>query len=219
MRARTIFCLVALLTGSQLTGNGLLSAFTESTASTTASIAVTGADGGETDPQQDDELVDPALRASAKRVEALTNGLKGAWRLVRFHPAAPAADPAQASGLLLVGDNILTIQLQTVPQQTTSRLPEPVVQVGAHYWRIGPLETLELASVTGFDNASGDVRFEPSLEPREYVPTIVGTRLVLAKPDGTRLEFDRFDVNSFPPQAIRFVEAMRAGRNLDDLRK
>jgi hypothetical protein len=46
----------------------------------------------------------------------------------------------------------------------------------------------------------------------------VGRVLLLRKRDGTRLEFERLDVQSFPPQAVRFIDAMRRGQDLDDLR-
>ena len=36
---------------------------------------------------------------------------------------------------------------------------------------------------------------------------------------GTRLEFDRFDVSAFPPDAARFIDALRQGRDPDELRR
>lgn len=168
-----------------------------------------------------DEIRDPVLRAKAKRIATLTEQLVGGWRLVSFQQASSVSNYRQVSGVLLVGESLatLTIHGQLDPART-GRTGE-VVQSGVHYWRIGQRETLEMATVLGHDNANdgGVLQREPNLEPREYEVRILGQRLVLSKRDGTRLEFDRFDVNAFPPEAVRFIDALRQGRDPDELRR
>jgi|GEM_PF-4441117 len=177
------------------------------------------ADGDEADPT--DEIRDPVLRAKAKRIAELSEKLVGGWRLVSMRQGSGADPFRQVGGVLLVGESLasLTIHGQLDPQRL-GRTGE-VVQAGVHYWRIGQRETLEMATVLGHDNANeeGAVTREPSLEPREYEVTILGSRLVLSKRDGTRLEFDRFDVSAFPPDAARFIDALRQGRDPDELRR
>jgi hypothetical protein len=176
----------------------------------------------ETSQQQPQEekappAVDAATAAKNRRVEELSTGLVGAWRLTRMQPAAPVPAPRQVSGLLLVSDHILTITFHALPD-VNSLVQGTRIQAGAHYWRIGPRETLETAALLGHDNSKATLALEPQLEPREYNVDLTARNLVLSKPDGTRLEFERMDIQSFPPQAIRFIDAMREGRNLDDLR-
>jgi hypothetical protein len=187
-----------------------------------AAGGVTGARAVETAQQQPPQekappTVDAATAAKNRRVEQLTTGLKGAWRLTRMQPAAPVPAPRQVSGLLFVSDHILTITFHALPDASTL-VQGTRIQGGAHYWRIGPRETLETAALLGHDNFQATLSLEPQLEPREYVVDLTARNLVLSKRDGTRLEFERMDVQSFPPQAIRFIDAMREGRDLDDLR-
>lgn len=163
-------------------------------------------------------LLDPASAARVARIEALTSGLIGSWRLVRMTPAPPARPPRQVSGLLLVSDHVLSLTLHANPEIVGKVVPGTRVQGGAHYWRIGPQETLETAAIIGHDNFLQDLALEPQFEPREWEVEIVGRVLLLRKRDGTRLEFERLDVQSFPPQAVRFIDAMRRGQDLDDLR-
>lgn len=195
-------------------------------------LATTGApihDAGTTAHLQDDEeadptdeIRDPVLRAKAKRIAELAEKLQGGWRLVSMRGPSGEERYRQVGGVLLVGESLasLTIHGQLEPRGSLGERSE-VVQSGVHFWRIGPRETLEMATVIGHDNANpeGEIVGEPRLEPREYEIAILGSRLVLSKRDGTRIEFDRFDVSAFPPEASRFIDALRQGRDLDELRR
>jgi hypothetical protein len=178
--------------------------------------------GGEQDGEPEDPtdaIRDPVLRAKAKRVAALTASLPGAWRLTEMTPAPPAQPPVRVSGILVVTEHVLSLIAHGVSDASLTGETRELVQAGAHYWRIGTFETLEMAAVMGHDNFDGDLVAEPRLEPREYEISLMANRLTLSRRDGARLVFERFDVNSFPPEAARFVDALRSGRDPADLRR
>lgn len=177
-------------------------------------------DGSDDERRGSDDSQDDAPRSRTARIAALTESFRGAWRLVSMQPAPPAAAYLQVNGVLLVDEHLLSLIAQARPDPVRTRRTQDVVQSGVYYWRIGPQLTLEMASVLGHHNASesGAIEGVPAFEPREYEISILGRRLVLSKRDGTRLEFDRFDVNAFPPEASRYIDALRTGRDLDELR-
>lgn len=166
-----------------------------------------------------DAIRDPVMRAKAKRVAALTANLVGAWRMTEMTPTPPALPPVRSSGVLVVTEHVLSLIAHGVSDAALTDETRELVQAGAHYWRIGPLETLEMAAVMGHDNFDGDLVAEPRLEPREYEISLVANQLTLSRRDGARLVFERFDVRSFPPEAARFVDALRSGRDPADLRR
>lgn len=189
-------------------------------AAVTDEAAPTTRAGQDADEDQDEPAHGTAA-ARAKRIAALSEDFEGAWRLVSMRPPPPTPEYARVSGMLLVDEHVVSLIAHGDPNPNASGRTAQVVQSGFYYWRIGPRLTLEMAAILGHHNAGEEARIEgePQLEPREFEIAILGSRLVLSKRDGTRLEFDRFEVNGFPPEAARFIDALRAGRNLDDLRR
>jgi hypothetical protein len=154
----------------------------------------------------------PRAALALKQAE-LSQSIQGLWNLVRFEHATDPAPPANLAGLLSIDRHVLTFMchIQLLEGTIFDNLRQ--FQGGVHHWRISDELRLQTASLLSHTNMNGKLEFEPQDTLREYELEIdlLGTGLVLVRPDRSRLYFERVPEPFFPERAVEKFDTLRSG--------
>jgi len=149
-------------------------------------------------------------RASQRK--ELADGLIGAWKLDRyFHPDQPIPE-GDVVGAAMFGRETMSITMHVRSLRPFASGPDFFVQGGIHYWRIDEVLRLQTSALIAHSDLTGVMTYERAFEPREFEIALADDRLTLQKPDTSRLEFSRIQVDAFPEQAIQSIRDARAAR-------
>ncbi len=153
---------------------------------------------------QDEEL--PAKSAAERpALDPRLAELQGAWELERVESPAARNPAFRQSGMLLIVDGFLSIELHLGMVETVrERLFEAYFQSGVHRVQIDAFGQLALEGVVGAEvDEQGFLAFEPPGERRLYRYQLEGERLILTNLQRqARLYFKR--THHAPPRRNMF---------------
>ncbi|QDU70095.1 hypothetical protein [Engelhardtia mirabilis] len=152
------------------------------------------------------------VRARLRR--KLTEGLPGNWQLTRFDHVVNDLSNAPVYGYMTIEKvGYLTLIVH-------AREPEPNlfdgglrVQAGVHHWRLTDDGVLQTSSILAHSNFSSQLELEAVYTPREYAVSLEGDILILRRPDGSELTFERLQAAVFPEEAARRIDQIREFRD------
>lgn len=160
----------------------------------------------------------PLTENERARLE-IEQGLIGLWRLSRFHHPNRAPEDGEVVGAALFAPDAMSIVIHA--RRRTDVSPDPVyfVQAGMHYWRIDEVLRLQTSSMLAHSDLPGPMVFESAFQPREFDVRLDEDKLILTRPDSSRLEFDRIPETEFPEAALDRIREARAKRGLPGQRR
>ncbi len=175
----------------------LLSSLLLTTIGVGFAFAQESGDQDEQDQETIDEPYTAFLDAENKR---LNKGLTGAWQLISLETPDEFVDSQDFRGFALFHDGYMTLLLMGAEDEAAIFAIDTIYTIltGAYRYQVGEDLTLQLASVMGIDNASGNFLFNPAGEPREFEMLLVEDDLTLWEIAGNHYEFRRLGPTKFP---------------------
>lgn len=174
----------------------------------------TGGSGAQdpTQPGTDSRDRPPLTQFREQRAAELLADIDGSWRLTRFLHSTSAipSDSVVGFAILHAGYGTIVINAYDYPEDALE--PEYLVQATAFQYRFDSNLRLQTSTVLGHHNFIGELVFEDSLTPREFNAEILGDTLILTRPDGSRLQFQRSVNDAFPEKTLLLMQQQR-GRN------
>ncbi len=167
--------------------------------------------------QEDEGTTPNPLRGYDERSRSsLESQLEGLWMLRQFDDPANEDSLLNVSGFaMFTSDGYLSIHMQGATRADTffGERADFWAQSELQRYRIDSFGRLQTASMLGFNNLndSGDIDPFPSEAAREHELTLNGSLLELRHSGGVSLHFTRAGRGEFPPEAIRFLDGLRAG--------
>lgn len=153
------------------------------------------------------------LQERLEQIDFLEQQIQGAWTLNRFLPGGSHNPIGPARGFALFRDGYATIVVHAV--QNTELEDEALYQTGVLHYRIDENLRLQTSTIMGHSNFGGDFAYEMRWMPREFRIQIVEQIMVLERPDGARLQFQRAGQSAFPRDSLDLVREQSGKADAD----
>jgi len=151
----------------------------------------------------------------AERRAETTRQMLGAWMLERYEHPTETVLPGDVRGCALVSEGYIMIEFHA---RRPARLPVGeqwvmLYQSGLYQWLFESDTRITCATVLGHGNFSGDDAYEAPGTPKQFDIEVGKVNLVLSKPDGVRLVFNRLPPrDKLSEDTLMRMEELRALR-------
>lgn len=155
------------------------------------------------------------LPTEAERRAATTKLMLGAWMLERYEHPTETVPPEDVRGCALVSEGYIMIEFHA---RRPSKLPVGeqwvmLYQSGLYQWLYESDTRITCATVLGHGNFGGDDVYEAPGTPKQFDLEVGKVNLVLTKPDGVRLVFNRLPPrDKLSDDTLKRMEELRAQR-------
>ena len=90
---------------------------------------------------------------------------------------------------------------------------EEFFQAMAFNYRVNEVLRLQTSTILGHNVLDDVVELEQKLAPREFNIDVLGDTLILTRPDGTRIQYQRLVNDAFPEKTLLLIQQQR-GRSV-----
>ncbi len=131
-------------------------------------------------------------RVTANGSEALISGLQGGWVLVGVDDPLLPPDGRSQEGMLLVSGSYMSLEIHMTWYDQVGEPLEDAFQTGVHEFQLDGPDRISTTSLIGsYLDEDDALEWEDPGYTREFQVTLAGDRLILARDDGSSLEFRR----------------------------
>ncbi len=183
-----------------------------------AAPALVGLLQGSTQAQAQDEGFDPRVRPPLtqyreKRAAEIEESLEGAWRMTRFIHVEEPLTGTRVDGMTIFREGYGSTIVHAANWNAAFQGYEDFFQATAFHYQIDESLRLQTATIVGHSLLDDVLNVESALVPREFNVEVLGNTLILTRPDGTRLQYERMNDDVFPEKTRLLIQQQR-GRSV-----
>lgn len=159
----------------------------------------------------DDSLGRDAFKRIQEEASSeVRENIVGAWRLTDFDHPIENVDRSNVAGFAIFSEGYMAIVLHARRFADDPSIYADLAQATAGKWQLPSHDRLQIATIVGHSNFSGDLVYETGATPREYEPRVIDANtLLLRRPDGALLTFARMRPSAFSPELQKILDDSR----------